>query len=42
MQVIKIRLDTGEERDCSYPSEEIMFAETEANGEKVVEYWTCA
>lgn len=41
MQVIKIKLDTGETRECNYHSEEEMFAETEANDEKVVEYWTC-
>ena len=41
MQVIKIRLDTGEIRECNYHSEEEMFAETEANNEKVVEWWSC-
>ena len=42
MQIIRIRLDTGEERACNYPSEEAMLAETEANGEKVIEWWSCA
>lgn len=41
MQVIKIRLSTGEVRECNYHSEEEMFAETEANNEKVVEWWSC-
>jgi len=42
MQVIKIRLDTGETRECNYNSEEEMFAETEASSEKVIEWWSCA
>ena len=41
MQVIKIKLDTGETRECNYHSEEEMIAETEANSEKVVEWWSC-
>jgi hypothetical protein len=41
MQIIKIRLDTGETRECNYNSEEEMFAETEASGEKVIEWWSC-
>ena len=42
MQIIKIRLSTGEERECDYHSEKEMIAETEANEEKVVEWWSCA
>ena len=42
MQIIKIRLDTGEERECNYHSEEAMFADTKANGENVIEWWSCA
>lgn len=41
MQIIKICLDTGEERECNYHSEEAMLAETEANEEKVIEWWSC-
>lgn len=40
MIIYQIRLSTGEVRDCSFESEEEMYAVTEFNDEKVVEFWT--
>ena len=39
MYVSKIRLSTGEVRECNYPSVETMFADIESQGEKPVEFW---
>lgn len=37
--VYKIKLSDGKIINCKYDSVEIMFAETESEGMKVVEYW---
>lgn len=39
-QIIKIRLNTGEERECDYYSVEEMFADTESKNEIVIEWWS--